>query len=160
MNSNDENEVYFDDHPIFSQLQTNLQSNGLKFRKDVNKPIEDNETFKKLGLFVDKLINDRNLPLRRKDLRGSYSWQFSNLQRSGETLMKLNHYDENDYFWGIREDWLELNRIWDEVKNLCTYRFAVPPKVQVKFLGLPCKKSPDLDRIKEIIDLIPSNPEI
>jgi len=160
MNSNDKDQVYFDDHPIFSQLQTNLQSNGLKFRKDVNKPIGDNETFKKLGLFVDKLISDRNLPLRRKDLRGSYSWQYSNLQRSGETLMKLNHYDENDYFWGIREDWVELNGIRDEVKDLCSYRFVVPPKVQVKFVGFPCKKSPDLDRIKEIIELIPTNPEI
>lgn len=161
MNSEDENKVYFDDHPIFSQLQTeDLRNDRLLFRKDVNKPIGDNKTFKKLGLFVDKLIADRDIPLRRKDLRGSFSWQCSNLQRSGETLMKLNHYDENDFFWGIREDWVKLNGIWDEVMKLCSYRFVVPPKIQVKFIGFPCKKSPDLDRIKQIIDLIPNNPEI
>jgi len=159
MKSNDKNQVYFDDHPIFSTLKNELQEDGLKFRKDGNKPIGDNDTFKKLGLYVNKLISDRNLPLRRKDLRGSFSWQCSNLQRSGETLMKLNHYDENDYFWGIREDWIKLNDIWEEVIKFCSYRFVVPPKVQVTFIGFPCKTSPDLDRIKDIIDLLPSNPQ-
>lgn len=159
MNTGDENKVNFDDHPIFSTLETELHKDGLKFRNDSNKPIGDNEIFKKLGLYVKKLIQDRGLPLRRKDLRGSFSWQSSDVRRGGATLIKLNHYDENDYFWGIREEWAKLNEIWNEIFEFCTHRFVVPPKIQVDFIGFPCKNSADLDKIKDIIDLIPSKPD-
>lgn len=154
--------VNFNDHPIFKNINAKTNGpndDGLNFRCDKNKPIGENETFQRLGLYIDKIINDQKLLLRRKDLRGSYTWQASDTRLGGNTLIKLCHYDIDDYFFGIREDWAQLNNAWQEIILLCFYRFVVPPKTAVKFIGFPCLDSDDLDKIKEIIELIPLMPK-
>ena len=153
-----EKQVYFDDHPIFRNLGTDLVKNGLKFRNDRTTPIGDDGIFKKLGLYVDKLLMDARLPLRRKDLSGSFSWTPVDNRQSKQTLIKLNHYGVNDYFWGIREDWAGINHINEQIIKLCSYRFVVAPQTHVNFVGFPCINSSDLDRIDDIIKLIPSQP--
>jgi hypothetical protein len=154
--------VTFDDHPDFKNISEpveNVYSDGLKMRCDKNKPIGDNMIFKKLGIYVNKLIDEKKLPLRRKDLQGSYSWQASDTRLGGSTLLKLCHYDVDDYFYGIREVWAKLNNIHDQIMPLCSYRFVVPPQINVEFIGFPCMASADLDKIKEIINFIPSTPK-
>lgn len=159
MNREKSKTVNFDDHPIFSKLDTEFSDNGLKFRDNPTKPIGDDKIFMKLGLYVKKLIQDKGIPLRRKDYRGSYSWLSSNaMEKGGETILKLNHYDENDYFWGIREEWAKANGILDDVLEFCSYRFVVQPKTHIDFIGFPLETSKDLDKIKNIIDLIPNKP--
>lgn len=153
--------VTFDDHPEFkkiTELSKSESPDGLKMRCDKNKPIAVNEIFKKLGVYIDKLIKDFALPLRRKDLQGSFSWQASDTRLGGATLLKLCHYDVDDYFFGVREDWTAQNNIQDKVIEFCSYRFVVPPQIEVEFIGFPCLASADLDKIKTVIDLIPSTP--
>ncbi len=150
--------IDFSDHPVFKNIKkpSAVDSDGLERRCDKNKPIGDNTIFKKLGVYVDALIKDKKLPIRRKDLRGSYTWQPSDTRLGGATLIKLCHYGEDDYFWGVREDWAQLNNVRDKIIKFCSYRFVVPPQINVNFIGFPCLRSADLDRIKDIINMFPS----
>ena len=154
--------ITFDDHPEFKKINEAAEaecSDGLKRRQDKNKPIGDNEIFKKLGIYLDKLIQAKKIPLRRKNLTGSYTWQASDTRLGGATLLKLCHYDEDDYFFGVREEWAELNNLREPILDYCSYRFVVPPQINVEFIGFPCLTSDDLDKIKAIIDLFPTVPE-
>ena len=150
--------ITFDDHSEFRKIlsESSLEDrDGLKIRKDKNKPIGDNEVFQNLGKFIDKIIQKEQLPLRKKELRGSYSWQASDTRLGGATLIKLCHYDIDDYFFGLREDWVNFNDIKENVIKKCSFRFVVPPKVSVEFIGFPCLASADLDCISETINMIP-----
>ena len=153
--------IDFSDHSVFKNIKepsVTTDSDGLERRCDKNKPIGDNTIFKKLGVYVDALIKDKNLSIRRKDLRGSYTWQPSDIRLGGATLIKLCHYAEDDYFWGVREGWAELNNVRDKIIKFCSYRFVVPPQIKVNFIGFPCLASADLDKIRDIINTFPSAP--
>jgi len=130
---------------------------NIKFRDDTNTQIEDFHFFNQIGIYVDRLIQERNLKIKKIKWPGSFTWVFSGDYQSKYALMKLNHYKKNDYLWGMREEWAKKNNIWSNLVEICSYRFIVQPYPSKFFLGFPIKNDFDYERIRAAVNLIPKN---
>lgn len=112
--------------------------------------------FYKICDFIDTLLINKKM--NQYCFKGSASWFPPTAQDGKQTIIKLCYYNENSFMFGIRKEYTNLNNITSAVTNFCTHLMGVPPQSNVEFLGFFVKYNElDLEKIKNVIDLMPIN---